>query len=291
MSVQRTIYTQGAVNIQAPIAATWFAPGVTGAAGLFLSGVQSANYTVNSPKQDVSSFGVLGSINKVQVEPTTATIEISIVVNSGNTVDGINWLSGLTTDSQQPAPSGITVTASGIGQVLSAVLTSFRLETAVGSLSTLAVTFDGISGAPQETSAPAAPTTPNVAVVPVVTPDAFGTLYWAPSAPGNATGCPQSVRVSWEMPIERLNCLGNDINKPTIFTRPPGTMSFTVEGIDPTLHGHYLTGVQVGPYKVTQSSGTIKETARTSNMAVGEAAATFNTTSEGVALGATIQGS
>lgn len=288
-SVNRTIYTQGAVNIVAPAGTTYLLNSLTGANGLFLSGVQSANFTVNSPKLDVNGFGVLGTINKVQVEPQTATLEISLVINSGNFGTDPSWLSGLQQDAQQPKPSGVVVTASGIGQVSGAVMSSFRIESAVGALPTLSLTFDGVSGAPQTAGAP--PTIPNAQVVPVVTPDAFGQLFWNNLSAG-ITGCPQSVRASWEMPVERINCLGNPINSPTIFSRPPGTMSFVAEGVDAimTINGNYLTGVQVGPYKLCQASGSIKETARTANMAVGEAAATFNITSEAVALGATVQG-
>jgi hypothetical protein len=156
MAVTRTIYTQGAVNLAAT-ATNIFAGTITGAAGLFLSGIQSANFTANSPSQDVNAFGVLGSINKVQVEPATATLEVTLVINSGNTADG-NWLSGLVRNSQLPSPSGLIVTASGIGQVSGAVLSSFRMEASVGNLAQMTLTFEGVSGSPQ--SAGAAPTTP-----------------------------------------------------------------------------------------------------------------------------------
>jgi len=285
MPVSRTIYTQGAVNLKVS-AINIFSGTITGTNGLFLSGVQSANFTANSPSQDVNSFGVLGSINKVQVEPSTATLEVTLVVNSGNGGADVGWLSGLVSNSQFPNPSGVVVTASGIGQVSGAVLTSFRLEASVGNLAQLSLTFDGISGLAQ--TAGAAPTTPNAQTVPVVTPDAFGTLYWN----GTSSGCPQTVRASWEMPVERINCLGNPINSPTIFSRPPVTVSFVAEGVDAQMltSTTFLTGVTIGPYKIAQNSGSVRETSRTANMAVGDAAATFNITSEAVALGATVSG-
>lgn len=292
MPITRVIYTQGAVNIKAPAGVAWFTDSMTGTNGLFLSGVQSASFTCNTPRVGVNSFGVLGSVNRIQVEPQTATLEVNIMVNSGNmTSPGAtsdkSWFSGLATDTIQPLPSGVTVTASGIGQVSGAVLTSIRLEAAVGAVPTLALTFDGYSGAPQ--TAGAAPSTPNTASYPVVTPDSFGTLYWINQS---ASGCPMSVRANWEMPVERINCLGNPINSPTIFSRPPGTLSFTAEGCDPAFiaANNYLTGLQVGPYKITQFSGSIKESSRSANVAVGEANATFNVTSEGVAIGASFAG-
>jgi len=286
MAVTRTIYTQGSVTLEAA-EAVWFGSALTGAGGVILSGVQSANFTVNSPKQDVNSFGVLGTINKVQVEPQTATMEVSMVVNSGNS--GTSWLSGLAADTQQPTPSGITITASGVGQLTSAILTSFRLEAAVGAIPTLALTFEGISGA-DVLAAPSAPTTLNTTTVAVSTPDSFGTIYWNSDPAGGWTGCPQSIRAAWEMPVERVNCLGNDINSPSVFSRPPGTLTFTAEGIDYNLIGSYVTGVQVGPYKLCYAGASTRETSRTANLAVGEAAATYNVTSEAVAMGAIIEG-
>jgi hypothetical protein len=295
MPVTRTIYTQGAINIYSAanniFGGNSIASGSSGTSGtpvgLYLSGVQSVNFSANSPQQDVNSFGVLGSINKVQVEPATATLEVNLVINSGNSAGtDPGWLSGLVRNSQLANPSGVVITASGIGQVSGAVLSSFRIEASVGNLPTLALTFEGVSGAPQ--TAGGAPNTPNAQTVVVVTPDVFGTLYWN----GVTSGCPQTVRASWEMPVERLNCLGSPINTPTIFSRPPGSMSFVAEGIDAGMltSTTFLTGVQIGPFKLAQNSGSIKETSRTANMAVGDAAATFNITSEGVALGATVTG-
>lgn len=282
MAVNRTIYTQGAVIISGTATGVHF-PGSLNS-GFVLSGVQSANFTVSSPKLDVNAFGTLGPINKVQVEPQVATLEISFVVNSGNSGNGAGFLSGLAIDAQRPTPSGVTVTASGVGQVTSGVMSSFRMECAVGALPTITMTFEGISGAPVMNAS--AHTTINTTTVAVATPDAFGTTYWQ----GATTGCPQTVRVSWEMPVDRLNCLGSPINAPTVFSRPPGSMSFTAEGIDYTMIDSYLTGIQLGGYKVAHTAAAIKETSRSVNLAIGESAATFNVTSEGVALGATILG-
>lgn len=283
MPVSRTIYTQGAVSILAT-ATNIFAGTITGA-GVFLSGVQSANFSANTPQQDVNSFGVLGSINKVQVEAPTATLEVSLIINSGNSADA-GWLSGLVKNSQLANPSGVLVTASGIGQVSGAVLTSARLEASVGNLPQLSLTFDGVSGAMQ--TAGAAPSTPNAQTVTVVTPDVFGSLFWQ----GSSSGCPQTVRVAWEMPVERINCLGSPINAPTIFSRPPGTVQFVAEGVDAQMltSTTYLTGVQIGPYKIAQLGSSVKEVSRTANMAVGDAAATFNITSEAVGLGVVCSG-
>lgn len=287
MPVTRTIYTQGSVRLQATSGATQFGSNLTAVGGVVLSGVQSANFTVNSPKQDVNSFGVLGAINKVQVEPQSATMEVTVVVNSGNATT--NWLSGLAADSQLPTPSGIVVTASGIGQLTGAILTAFRFEAAVGAIPTLALTFEGISGT-NVLTAPAAPSTLSLVTVDVATPANFGTIYWSAAPGGGWTGCPQSIRTSWEMPVERINCLGNDINAPSVFSRPPGTLSFTVEGIDYNLVGCYATGLQIGPFKLAYAGAGVRETSRTVNMAVGEAAATYNVTSESVAMGAIISG-
>lgn len=283
MPITRTIYTQGSVYISGATAAFG---GSQVSGGILLSGIQSANFSAQTPRQDVNAFGVLGSINKVQVEPSTATLEITLIANSGNGA-ATTWLSGLVNDALRSNPSGVVVTASGIGQVSGAVLTSFNLEAAVGSIPQLSLTFEGVSGA-NVFAAPSAPTTPNAQTVAVATPDNFGTIYWANAS---ASGCPQSVRASWEMPIERLNCLGNPINSPTIFSRPPGTVSFTAEGVDYNMlntASGYITGMIVGTWKITASN--VFEDSRSANMSVGDAAATFNTQSSSTALNATVVG-
>jgi len=293
MAVNRTIYTQGAVSITA-ISGTngfpsWLNNGsMSGGGSLFLSGVQSANFTVNSPKLDVSAFGLLGTINKVQVEPQTAQLEVSLVVNNGNASADPTWLSGLVTDAIQPLPSGVSVNASGVGEVSGAVLTSIRLEASVGALPTLSLTFDGVSGHHIVTSSP--PSTFSSITVPVTTPDQISGLKWANGA-SSTSGCPRTVRASWEFPVERILCLGNDINKPTIFSRPPGTLSFTAEGVDNSMitSDNYLIGMDIGPYAIESGAAVIREVSRTANMAVGEAVSTYNVTSEGVALGAFVK--
>jgi len=282
----RVIYTQGAVRISGLTGIDGFE--VLGAGGMYLSGVQSSNFSATTPSTDVNAFGTLGSINRVQLEPSTATLEVTLVVNSGNVTLNNGWLSGLVKDTLRANPSGVTVTASGIGQVTGAILTSFNMEMTVGNLPQLSLSFEGVSGAAQ--TAPAAPSMVNTATVPVVQPDSFGTIYWAGASP-TLSGCPQTVRASWEMPVERLNCLGSPINSPTIFSRPPGTISFTAEGVDNTLGtslASYLSGVQIGPYKL--SAANVRETSRTANMAVGDASATFNVTSEGTALNGIVAG-
>jgi len=292
--VNRTIYTQGSVKITCGAVAGYTTPinhstvSMTGV-GLVLSGVQSANYTKNSPKLDVGSFGVLGNINKVQVAPTTATMEVNLVVNGGNSgLDG-GWLSALTLDAVQPKPSGVTVYAAGVGEISGAILSSFRMEASIGALPTMTLSFEGSPGA-DAVPGGALPTTNNLITVPVVTPFTFGSIYWLDNL--SASGCPQTVRASWEMPVERINCLMGDVNKPTLFTRPPGTMSIVAEGVDRIMidSGNYVTGITIGPYTITQASGALRETSRTANMAIGEAAATFNITAEGVALGANFAG-
>jgi hypothetical protein len=283
MPITRTIYTQGSVYITGAGGA--FA-GSQVSGGLLLSGVQSANFSAQTPRQDVNAFGVLGAINKVQVEPSTATLEVTLIANSGNGAT-TTWLSGLVADALRSNPSGVTVTSSGIGQLTNAVLTSFNLEASVGSIPQLSLTFEGNSGA-NVLAAPAAPSTPTSQTVLVSTPDNFGTIYWANTS---ASGCPQSVRASWEMPIERLNCLGNPINSPSIFSRPPGSVSFSAEGIDYAMLSSasgWITGVKIGPWKITASN--VFEDSRSANMAVGDAAATFNVESSSTALNSFVEG-
>jgi hypothetical protein len=268
MPVTRTIYTQGAVS----------AFGDLGGANTFghnpktdfFSGVQSVSFSVTSPKQDVNQQGVLGSINKVQLEPVAATAEITCVVTDQN----IGFLPYLISGSKRPNPIYYDVILSGIGEVSNAVLASFSIEAGLGQLAQLTLRFEGQSGAPQ-TAGPV-PNNPYTGTpINVVIPsDVTGILY-----SGGGSTCAQNIRLNWEMPVERLNCLGSAINNATIFTRPPGNTTLVINGLSaPTV----VTGLTIGPHIFQLAQ--VKEISRTHNMAVGDAAASFNLTEEGNAF-------
>jgi len=288
-TVTRTIYTQGEVVLSGQ--SMTLGSGITGAStgtlpGLTLSGIQSVNFTVNTPQTDVNAFGVLGTIDKVQLEPTASTLEVSMIIANAGGAMNTNWLSGLANDANQPNPSGLSVTAKGVGMLTKAIMSSFRMEAAVGALPTLSFTMEGNSGA--FPAAAAAPTQLNTLDFQVAIPSEIDGILWADAA---NTGCPQSIRASWEMPVERVNCLGNDINDPTIFSRPPGTVTYVAEGVDSAMKNNYVTGVTIGPYSLISSAIGTRVSSRTNNMAVGEVGATLNVTSENIAWGAVVLGS
>jgi hypothetical protein len=287
-TIVRTIYTQGAAYISGDCTNLR----ITGAP-LWFTGIQSANYTKNSPKIDVASMGALGSVAKIQVEPTVASLEIALAITTGAlNATYPNFLSALCANTNLPSPSGMTVACSGVGLVSGAVLSSFRMEATMGAIPQLQLTFDGFPG-PDIYQATAPPTVVTSVILPVVTPYSVGLVnsYWLGG--WVTTVCPQTVRASWEMPIERVNCIGGDVDFPTVFSRPPGTMSIVIEGLDRTFldSGKFLTGVQIGAYTLAcTNSGVFKETSRSASLAVGEVGGSFNITAEGQALSAIIAG-
>ena len=293
-TIVRTIYTQGAAYLSGKI----LSANETGVP-LWLTGIQSANYTKNTPKIDVASMGALGSVAKIQTEPTTATMEINLAITTGMLNPAFpTFLGRMVTDTSRPGPSGITVACSGVGLISGAVLSSVRMEATMGAIPQLAMTFDGFAG-PDSYTANDPPTTVTSVTLPVVTPYTTGvggvSVYWFDTNLGHVESvtCPQTVRASWEMPIERVLCLGTDVNSPTVFSRPPGTMSISVEGLDRRFldSGQYLTGITIGAYSIgCANSGVFKETSRTANLAVGEIGGTFSIVAEGQGLSATIGG-
>ncbi len=261
MPITRTIYTQGAVSISG-----------SGIVQRFLSGVQSANFTVNSPKQDVNEQGVLGSINKVQLEPISASAEVTFILSDKNS--GI--LTRLIESSKLPNPQYYDVTISGIGQVKSGILSYFTVEAAVGNIPQMVLRFEGQSGV--SVSAGSLPSGVNTATLTIVTPEQVSGINYI-----TGSTCAQTMRINWEMPVERLNCLGSPIDRPTLFTRPPGTAGVALEGLS---HPDLVSSVDIGIYSFIFNN--MREVSRANNMAVGESATTFNSQQENTALSLTV---
>jgi hypothetical protein len=257
MAVSRTIYTQGSVSISGsdlPLT--------------FISGIESANFTADSPKADVNQQGLLGSVNKVQLEPSAARAEISCLVLPMNT----GFLPILIASSLNANPTYYNIQISGIGYVQSGLLSAFSLEASVGQLPVLQMTFDGQSGVMP--AAGALPTTNSTGTIAVTIPSNItGILY-----SGGASLCAQRVQLRWEMPTEKITCLGRDINSAFIFTRPPGTVTVTVDGTSiPVL----VTGLSIGPYQFGLVN--VREVSRTHNVAIDDASASYSLVEEGVA--------
>jgi hypothetical protein len=257
MPITRTIYTEGAVAISG------FPFGQR-----FLSGVSSSSVDIQTPRQDVNSFGVLGSINKVQLEPINASAEVTMYICNHNS-GIIPFLIG---ESTSQSPNYFDISISGLGVVKNALLSSFSIEAAVGSIPTISMVFDGQSG--QNLSAGVAPTTPNTGTISLEVPNTITGIMFS----GGST-CAQNMNFSWEMPVERVNCLGNPINNSTIFPRFPGTFSLSIDG---TQSPFLVTGLNINIYSAAFPKAL--EVSRSHNMAIGDAAASYNLTQEATAL-------
>ena len=74
MAITRTIYTQGKVTLKTGLI------GGTLSNFAVVSGVQNASFSMETPRENVNSFGFKGLIDKVQVAPETATINFSYIL-------------------------------------------------------------------------------------------------------------------------------------------------------------------------------------------------------------------
>lgn len=294
----RTIYTQGEIKITR---------GAVGSTEDFatVSGVQNASFSFNSARKDVNAFGFKGALDKVQVEPETASITFSYIlpVGTGVALDlsptMINKLIENSIDGG--APTGYHVEAKGIGAILSGVLTSLSASAKVGDLATLELTFEGTpsgnfnndSSLPPEKAAPI-----KGATYQVVTPDLvsgfanatdtdFDGAEWSSNSNSsqNFGACVRNAEFKLEVPVERILCLGEGLNQAVTFTNPPGTSSITLEGIDMPSG---ITGFWIGQYGFAMAPSS-KVTSRQHNMAVGEVASTYNVTIEGTADGCVVK--
>lgn len=292
MPISRTIYSQSEVRITTGdynAAQTAFA---------VVSGVQSASVSFNTPRQNVNSFGVRGIIDKVQVEPETATATLSFILPSGQ--GGGNHLTptrinDLMANSLLDTPTGFNISVAGIGCVYSGVLSSITVNAAVGDLPTCELTFEGIpsGGSPSQDLDNELPDkiTPVTAITyPVLTPDKVSGLLAGvgdeiasgnpdSNSNGNFGASVQTASFSWEIPVERILSLGSSVTDAAVFTTPPGTASITAEGLDMPSG---ITGLIVGGYKFAIGTSA-KQVTREHNLAVGEVGATYNVTMEATA--------
>jgi hypothetical protein len=100
-----------------------------------------------------------------------------------------------------------------------------------------------------------------------------------PNNAGNFAGCVQSATFSWEVPIERIQCLGETVSSSTNFSNPPGTATLTLEGIDVP---YPVSGITLGDMRIMLRNA--KVVSREHNLAVGDIAATFNLSLEATAM-------
>ena len=250
-----------------------------------IEAVTSATYTTDTPREQITVFGKDGQVATVQNESTTSTIEIVFhPLETGRIEDATDFvafvprdLNSLMVDAGKANPTGTTVDVRGIGKLTCAILTSITAEGSVGALPTITCSFDGTGAAGSATSAGDTGITYDVAT-------AANVALMLASGSGNVCSWAQTASFNWEMPVERLNRLGNALTDAVTYGNPPGTSSISVEGTDSS---GAIVEVAFGKFhfKMPHASAVSNVT---NNMAVGEVGATYNTTTEGTAQGCTV---
>ena len=287
MALTRTIYTQGTLIIDSGSTTNW----------AVLSGVQNASFSLNTPRENVSQFGAKGLVDKVQVAPTEASITCSFIIPDKAQALGLHItadkLNTLIIDAQATsALPNYKVSVGGIGQISGAILSSISVNAAVGDLPTMELTFDGIPTAafpsdadnalPDKVSPPVA-TAYSVTTPAIVSGfGAVGSTHHQNRSLISGDDSVQTFTFSWEMPVERIQRLGEGVNLSQPFGNPPGTATMTLEGTNIVDNISTLSGLVVGPYNFA-IGGVLGVTSREHSMAVGDVAATFNVTLEGTA--------
>lgn len=285
MAITRTIYTQGTLIIDSGATTNW----------AVLSGVQNASYSLNTPRENVSQFSAKGLVDKVQVAPTEGTITCSFIIPDSTTTLGDHItaaeLNGLMQNAQltDTLPNMI-VTAGGLGKISGAVLSSINVNAAVGDLPTMELTFEGVPLTdPVDTDAEAAGTKkspiPVATTFNVVTPTFVsgfaGGVKVDLTAGDSSTDSIQTFTFGWDMPVERIQRLGESVNATQPFGNPPGTATMSLEGTNiPSIAN--LSGIAVGPYTFA-IGGRVDVISREHSMAVGDVSASFTVNYEGTA--------
>jgi len=182
MAITRTIYTQGKVTLKTGL--------IGGALSNFavVSGVQNASFSMETPRENVNSFGFKGLIDKVQVAPETASVNFSYILPKENIETDVygasanhlspSKISGLMGDALSDTHSGIHVELAGLGCLVSGIMSSFSINASAGDLATIDMTFEGVPsgiggslGQDTDTELPAKNSNISTATYDVLTPD------------------------------------------------------------------------------------------------------------------------
>jgi len=288
MAITRTIYTQGKLTIDSGTTTDW----------AVLSGVQNATYSINTPRENVNQFSAKGLIDKVQVAPSEATITCSFIIPSkaqiaaaqglhigASDLNGLIQMGSLTSD----LPN-MTVTAGGLGKITGAILSSININAAAGELPTMELTFQGIPptnpiDTDSEVNATKVSNPPIAATYLVTTPDIISGYRQGSAVSFTAgdsnTDAIRTATFAYDMPVERIQRLGESVNLATPFGNPPGTASLTLEGTN-VANITDFSGIVIGPY-VFAIGGRLDIVSREHSMAVGDVAASYSVNYEGTA--------
>lgn len=251
MPITRTIYTQGVVTVS----------GVD----LF---AQSVSFSHNLPKESVTALGRT-SFQRVESGPETATVEVTFYPTGGE--GGV--LGRLIAGSIAAVPSYVDV-STNMGSLSNALLSSIRGDAAIGSIPSVTATFIGTA------ATAAANATPSSA--------AITTIRTTENVSVNGSGCAQRASFSWDIPIEPIQCLGNDIATGSeFFGNPPGSASINVEG---TTVPETVTQVDIGNFTFNLGTGAALSS-RSNNLAVGQLHGTFSSVTDGLGVNCTISDS
>jgi hypothetical protein len=115
--------------------------------------VQNATFTLNIPRADVNVFGVLGVVDRPQLEAETATLEFSFIPEklTGGSFVGA-WtqkvfqsgdINALILDAVAQEPYYVDVWADGVGRIKTALMNSMSSEATIGALPTMTMGFTG----------------------------------------------------------------------------------------------------------------------------------------------------
>ena len=168
--LKRTIYTHSGVRISPMIDGAnpnhWWANlgWASGTVGSATAGyaqprtVQNATFTLNIPRADVNVFGVLGVVDRPQLEAETATIEFSFIpeknvggdcpahyaagVAAQKVIQAAD-INAMVQDAVAQAPAYVDVWADGVGRIKTGLMNSLSAEATIGALPTMTMGFTG----------------------------------------------------------------------------------------------------------------------------------------------------
>jgi len=254
--------------------------------------IQTASCETTIPVDDLLVLGKLGSAGRFQKEVSTCKSDLKIFLNQsgadaskGYGPDG-TFLSTLTGEAFAGKVATISVSPNGF--TMSGIVTSIGLDISKGSFGMCDLSFAGVG-------------TPDYAGVPTTATGYTGDVYSYTAVPiltgvsllGNASStCPNSAKVSIDLPNEVISCLGGAIvgdqstvaNDNLMLVKPPIKGTITVEGTSAA----EATGVEFlkddgsSFLKVAISDG--KLTSRSFNQNVGDVGANYNFTVEGLGV-------
>lgn len=251
--------------------------------------VQSANCEVSRPIEDVFAFGRLGSLGRVQNNVSTCKSDLKVFLHNSTGESNNNTLSAsligkLTGDALDALTATITVTPNGFA--MSGILTNLGIDVALGSFATADLSFAGV-GEPYFASPPGASEGNTEASLTTVT--SVNPVNTANVSGSSSLGCANSIKFSLDLPNDVIGCLGSDPSGTQVAVasnyimsaKPPFKSTMTVEGagaeptnaiINQTFYFGKL-GIAIPNPLVTN---------RSFNQAVGNVAANYNYTIEGI---------